>query len=380
MTTDATDGAGEIERVYQRLRPRFARAEMRIRSRRYLLGLLGGAARKNGWQLAEAAGERTPHGMQDLLSRAVWDAEAVRDDLRAYVVEHLGDPNAVLVVDETGFLKKGTKSVGVQRQYSGTAGRIENCQLGVFLAYASPRGRAFLDRALYLPQAWAADGARRTEAGVPADVAFRTKPALAQAMVERARAAGVPFAWVTGDEVYGGDRRLRVWLEAQGLAHLLAIKATEPLWAATDRGPAQVAAADLIAALPADAWVPLSAGDGAKGPRDDDWAWVPIRPLREPGKGYWLLARRSRSDATDLAYYVGYGPAATPLTELVRVAGTRWAIEACLEEAKGEVGLDEYEVRRWDGWHRHVTLCLLAHAVLAVARATAAKRGAPTTR
>lgn len=380
MTSDETDWAREIARVYQRLRPRFARAEMRVRSRRYLLGLLGGAARKNGWQLAEAVGEQTPHGMQELLNRAVWDAAAVRDDLQAYVVEHLGDPAAVLVIDETGFLKKGTKSVGVQRQYSGTAGRIENCQIGVFLAYASVRGRAFLDRALYLPQAWAEDVTRRAEAGVPADVAFRTKPALAQAMLERALAAGVPFGWVTGDEVYGGDRRLRLWLEEQHLAHLLAIKATEPLWASTDRGPAQVAAAALIAGLPAAAWVTLSAGAGAKGPRDYDWAWAPIRPLRAPGEGYWLLARRSRSDPADLAYYVGFGPAETPLAELVRVAGTRWAIEACLEEAKGEVGLDEYEVRRWDGWHRHVTLCLLAHAVLAVARATAAKRGGSTSR
>jgi SRSO17 transposase len=378
--TAATDWTGEIERVYQRLRPRFARAEMRVRGRRYLLGLLGGAARKNGWQLAEAAGERSPHGMQDLLSRAVWDADAVRDDLRAYVVEHLGAPDAVLVVDETGFLKKGAKSVGVQRQYSGTAGRIENCQIGVFLAYASPQGRAFLDRALYLPQTWAADDARRTEAGVPAAIVFQTKPALAQAMLEGALGAGVPFAWVTGDEVYGGDRRLRLWLEEHHLAHLLAIKATEPLWAVTERGPAQVAAAELIAALPAAAWVTLSAGDGAKGPRDYDWAWVPIRALPEPGQGYWLLARRSLSDTTDLAYSVGFGPAETPLPELVRVAGTRWVIEACFEEAKGEVGLDEYEVRRWDGWHRHVTLSLLAHAVLAVTRATAVKKGAATTR
>ena len=378
-TTVGTDWVGEIERVYQRLRPRFARAEMRVRCRRYLLGLLSGTARKNGWQRAEAVGERSPHGMQALLNRAVWDAAAVRDDLRGYVVEHLGAPEAVLVVDETGFLKQGTKSVGVQRQYSGTAGRIANGQLGVCLASASPHGRALLDRALYLPKDWAADAARRAEAGVPAAGAFHTKPELARTMLERARAAGVPFAWVTGDEVYGGDRRLRVWLEEQDLAHLLAIKATEPLWAATARGPAQVAAAALIAGLPEDAWVTLSAGDGAKGPRLADWAWLPIRPLREPGKGYWLLARRARTDPADRAYYVGFGPAETPLAELVRVAGTRWAIEACLEEAKGEVGLDQYAVRRGDGWHRHVTLCLLAHAVLAVARA-AAKGGMPTTR
>ena len=380
---DATvgwEGAAELERVWRRLWPRFARAEARGRCHRYLLGLLSRVERKNGWQLAEAAGEATPHGMQEFLARAVWDADAVRDDLRAYVVERLGDPGAVLVVDETGFLKKGTKSAGVQRQYSGTAGRVENCQIGVFLAYAAPAGTAFLDRALYLPQAWAGDAARRAEAGVPETVAFRTKPQLAQAMLERALDAGVPFGWVTGDAVYGGDRRVRVWLEERGVAHLLAIKATEPLWAATARGPAQVAAADLVAGLPAGAWVALSAGDGAKGPRRYGWARVPIRPLRAPGKGYWLLARRSLADPADLAYSVGFGPAATPLAELVRVAGTRWAIETGFEAAKGEAGLDHYEVRRWDGWHRHVTMALMAHAVLAAARATAEKGGPSTTR
>jgi SRSO17 transposase len=366
--------------VWQRLRPRFARAEMRVRCRRYLRGLLGETRRKNGWQLAEAVGERTPHGMQALLNQAVWDADAVRDDLRAYVIEPLGDSDAVLVIDETGFLKKGTKSVGVQRQYSGTAGRIENCQIGVFLAYASARGHAFLDRELYLPQSWAEAVARRQDAGVPPQVGFATKPQLAQAMLARAFAAQVPAGWVTGDEVYGGDRRLRLWLEEQDWPHVLAVKATEPLWAATARGPAQVPAAALVAALPAAAWRRLSAGAGAKGPRLYDWAWAVIRPLREPDKGYWLLARRSLVDPDDRAYYVCYGPAATPLTELVRVAGTRWTIEGCLEEAKGEVGLADYEVRRWDGWYRHVTLALLAHAVLAVTRATVAKRGAPTTR
>jgi SRSO17 transposase len=374
------DWSGELERVGRRLWPRFARAEMRARSRRYLLGLLSGAERKNGWQLAEVAGEATPHGMQELLNRAVWDADAVREDLRAYVVEALGDPTAVLVVDETGFLKKGAKSAGVQRQYSGTAGRIENCQVGVFLTYAGPHGHAFLDRALYLPQGWAEDAARREAAGVPPDIPFRTKPQLAQAMLERALEAAVPAAWVTGDEVYGGDRRLRLWLEACAMPHVLAVKRTEPLWAATAHGPTQVAAEDLIAALPAAAWATLSAGDGAKGPRLYDWARVAIRPLADPDRGSWLLARRSLAEPADLAYYVCYGPTGATIDDLVRVAGTRWAIEECLEEAKGEVGLDHYEVRRWDGWYRHVTLCLLAHAILAVTRAVAEKGGHRTTR
>jgi len=380
---DATGGlewTAELERVWRRLWPRFARAEAPGRCRRYLTGLLGGAARKNGWQLAEAAGEATPHGMQELLHRAIWDADAVRDDLRAYVVEHLGDPGAVLVVDETGFLKKGTKSVGVQRQYSGTAGRVENCQVGVFLAYAAPAGTAFLDRALYLPRPWAEDGGRRAAAGVPAAVGFRTKPELAEAMLARALEAGVPAGWVTGDEVYGGDRRLRLALEERGQPFVLGVKRTEPLWAATDRGPAQEAAADLAAALPAAAWKRLSAGDGAKGPRRYDWAWAPIRPLRDPGWGHWLLVRRGLEEEPETAYYVCFGPAATGLGELVRVAGTRWAIEGGFEAAKGEVGLDDYEVRRWDGWHRHVTLCLVAHAVLAALRASAEKGGPASTR
>ena len=368
---DVVGWAAELEALHARIAGRFARAEPRRRALAYLRGLLGPAERKNGWHLAEAAGEATPDGMQRLLGAATWDADAVRDDLRAYVVEHLGDAKAVLVVDETGFLKKGDKSVGVQRQYSGTAGRIENSQVGVFLAYASHHGRVFLDRELYLPEAWAADAARRQEAGMPVATPFRTKPQLAKAMLERAVAAGVPAAWVTGDEVYGGDRRLRLWLEEQDMPHVLAVKRTEPLVATTARGPAQVRAEALVAALPADAWRRLSAGDGAKGPRTYDWARVPIRPLSDPDRGYWLLVRRSLADPTDLTHYVCYGPASAPLADLVRVAGQRWAIEEVIEAAKGEVGLDHYEVRRWDGWYRHVTLCLLAHAFLAVTRARA---------
>src|SRR3954447_12027305 len=227
------DWAEGLEALHARVGRRFARAEPRRRALAYVRGLLSPGERKNGWQLAELAGEPTPDGMQHLLARADWDADAVRDDLRAYVVEQLGEAHAVLVVAETGFLKKGTQSVGVQRQYSGTAGRIENCQLGVFLAYASGKGRTFLDRELYLPQAWAADAARRQEAAVPDTVAFRTKPQLARAMLERALDAGVPAAWVTGDEVYGGDRRLRVWLEERQMPHVLAVKRTEPLWTRT---------------------------------------------------------------------------------------------------------------------------------------------------
>jgi SRSO17 transposase len=364
--------AGELGALHARVAPRFGRAEPRRRVRAYVAGLLSPVERKNGWQVAEQAGEATPYGMQRLLARARWDPDAVRDDLRAYVVEHLGDREAVLIVDETGFLKKGAKSAGVQRQYSGTAGRIENCQIGVFLAYAAPRGRTLLDRELYLPKEWAADTARRAEAGVPADATFRTKPELARAMLARAFAAGVPAAWVTGDEVYGRDRRLRVWLEQQERPFALAVARSEPLWALTDRGPQQVAAADIVAAVPAEGWARLSAGDGTKGPRVYDWARVRLARLPTPGWEHWLLARRRRDDPAELAYYVVFAPVGTTLETLARVAGTRWAVEESLEIAKGEVGLADYEVRRWDGWYRHVTLALLAQAYLTVVRACAA--------
>jgi len=369
-------GTAELDRVWQRLRPRFARAEMRVRCRRYLHGLLGEARRKNGWHLAEAVGERTPHGMQELLNRAVWDADAVRDDLRAYVVEHLGDPAAVLVIDETGFLKKGTKSVGVQRQYSGTAGRIENCQIGVFPAYASPQGHAFLDRALYLPKVWAEDAARREAAGVPPDVRFATKGDLARAMLARAFAEAVPATWITGDEIYGNDGALRRWLEGEQRPHVLAVACSHPVW----DGGVQVRVDALVAQIPETGWQRIDVGTGSKGPRLYDWACARLPYWTEAGWAQWLLIRRSVSQPQDLAFYRAFGREGTTVVDLARVAGTRWVIESCFEEAKGEVGLADYEVRRWDGWYRHVTLALLAHALLAVTRVRAAKRGATTTR
>ena len=364
-----------IERVHECIAGRFRRPEPRRRALEYLKGLLSPVERKNGWQLAERAGDTTPYGVQRLLSGYVWDADLVRDDLRDYVVEHLGDGDAVVVVDETGFLKKGEKSAGVQRQYSGTAGRIENCQVGVFLAYASTKGRTLLDRELYLPQVWAEDQERRREAGVPEDAVFRTKPQLAQLMLRRALEAGVPFAWFTGDEVYGSDRKLRLWLEREDIPHVLAIKRSEKLWAMTDKGPRQVRADRLACGIEGPGWVRCSAGDGAKGPRVYDWAVVDIRPLREPGRGHWLLVRRSIAKPDELAYYACYGPAGTALAELVRAAGRRWTIEECFEEAKGQVGLDQYEVRKWDGWYRHITLAMLAHAYLAVIRQHALEPG-----
>ena len=364
-----------IEQVHECISGRFRRPEPRRRVLDYLRGLLSPVERKNGWQLAEQAGDATPDGVQRLLSTYQWDADLVQGDLAGYVVEHLDDAEAVLVVDETGFLKKGDKSAGVQRQYSGTAGRIENSQIGVFLAYASDKGRTLLDRELYLPQVWTEDRERRREAGVPEEVVFRTKPELAQVMLERALESGVPFGWVAGDEVYGSDRNLRLWLERVDAPHVLAIKRNEKLWALTEKGPRRVRADRLASQVDEFDWVRCSAGDGAKGPRVYDWAAVDIRPLREPGRGYWLLARRSLADPSELAYYVCYGPAGTTLEELARVAGIRWAIGECFEEAKGQVGLDQYEVRRWDGWYRHITLAMLAQAYLAVIRHQATEQG-----
>lgn len=381
---DVTSWRAGLEAVQQRIGPRFARAEPRERVGRYLAGLLSPVERKNGWQLAEQAGEARPYGMQRLLAGAKWDADAVRDDLRGYVVEHLGDPRAVLVVDETGFLKQGSKSVGVKRQYSGTAGRIENCQIGVFLTYATPQGHVLLDRELYLPREWADDRARRQEAGVPDDVAFATKPELARQMLARARAAEVSAAWVTGDSIYGGDRRLRMWLEQQGQPFVLAVTSQEPLLAVLDGRLGQPRADAIAAAIPPTAWRRLSAGDGAKGPRRYDWARVGLARLQlteeERRWDHWLLVRCSLSDPRKRAYYVVFTPTGTSLSTLVRVAGTRWRIEQSFELAKNEVGLDQYEVRRWDGWYRHITLAMFSLAYLAVVRqaANGAKGGLST--
>ena len=371
LTTYGTNG---LTHLHGRIALRFARREMRERARRYLEGLLGRVERKNGWQLAELLGERGPQGVQRLLNAADWDADAVRDDLRAYVVEQLGDAQSgVLVLDETGFLKKGVKSAGVARQYSGTAGRRENQQIGVFLLYASDRGAAFIDRALYLPEMWATDTERRAEAHIPPDVTFATKGELAKALLARAFAAGIPARWVVGDTVYGSDD-LRGWLEGQRHAYVLAVSSTHALWT---RGR-QRTVADLGSLVPPTAWRRLSAGEGSQGPRLYDWACVRLPYVAvAPGMAQWLLIRRGlpdpqhREEPLEYAYYRAYGPTETTVEELVRMAGRRWTIEVGFEQAKGEVGLDQYEVRRYDAWYRHITLALLAHAYLEVTRATA---------
>ena len=357
-------GANWIEHLHcllMQVGRRFGRREIQEHALEYLIGLLRPLERKNGWQLAEASEHATPYNMQYFLARARWDADTVRDDLTDYVAEELGEPDGVLVVDETGFIKKGLHSVGVQRQYSGTAGRVENCQVGVFMAYASRRGRALMDRELYLPKVWADDMVRRAAAHVPKATGFATKPQLAQKMIERAMAAQVPFAWITGDEVYGDNRSLRVWLEQQERHFVLAMACNQYVW--PDMG-GQVMVAQLAATLQAQDWTRLSAGDGAKGARLYEWARIPLLSWNMPGQR-WLMLRRNLQDAK-LAYYVCYAPQGTDLQTLVRVAGIRWMVEECFEAAKGEVGLDQYEVRNWHGWYRHITLAMLAHAYLAV--------------
>lgn len=358
--------AKRLAEVAERIGPYFSREEPRQRAITYIKGLLSTVERKNGWQLAEDAGDSTPYAIQHLLGRSEWDADLIRDELCQYVNEHLADREGVLVVDETGFLKKGDKSAGVQRQYSGTAGRVENCQIGVFLAYAGSKGRTFIDRELYLPKSWATNEARRKEAGIPEEIKFATKIEIARSMLERAFNAGVVTKWVTADAVYGSDHPLRRWMENRKQAFLLGVTSQEHLWINFKK----VDVKTIIERLSAKSWHRLSAGDGAKGPRIYDWAKFSFKSS-SAGWKHWFLARRSISEPAQIDYYVVFAPSNTSLQEMVRVAGTRWAIEESFQSAKGEVGLDQYEVRLWQGWYRHITLALWAHAFLTLMRANA---------
>jgi SRSO17 transposase len=357
-----------VDELLDRIAGRFGRIELRWRVRGFLLALLADLPRKNCWTIAEHAGDATPDGMQHLLARAVWDTDGVQEDLRDYVTEHLGEAGAVLVIDETGDVKKGSRTVGVQRQYTGTAGRIENAQVAVYLAYAGRRGHALIDRELYLPKCWTDDPARCAAAGVPADVGFATKPTLATAMLTRALDAGVPARWVAGDEVYGADPDLRAALETRGVGYVLAIAGNRRL--PTAAGPIR---ADVLAATPRRAWQRLSAGPGAKGQRFYDWAWIDLPAptqarsgVEGSGPGCWgLLIRRHRRRG-ELAFYRCYHPTPVRLADLVAVAGRRWTIEVAFQGGKGLAGLDEHQVRRWLPWRRWTLLAMLAHALLVV--------------
>ena len=369
LSVDLDRWRREFDELMLRVGGRFARVEPRRRMAAFVRGLLAGLPRVNCWTIAEHARDSGPRGMQRLLSAAVWDEAGVRDDLRGYVLEHFADPGAVLVVDETGDLKKGTATVGVQRQYTGTAGRTENAQVAVYLAYAAPAGSAFIDRALYLPRSWTSDPARCRAAGVPEDTAFATKPALAGQMITRALDAGTPAAWVTADEVYGQDPALRAELARRGAGYVLAI----PKRHLITTGIVARTAIELARRLPARAWQRMSAGPGAKGPRWYDWALFDAAdPAVTEGDGpHWLLIRRSISDG-EYAFYRAHAPGPVPLAQLVKVAGSRWKIEDGFAAGKELAALDEHQVRSWISWHRWTILALLAHAFLAVLAATQA--------
>ena len=356
--------------MIDRIAPRFARYEPLRHAAELMAGMVSGLDRKNCWTIAEHRGDATPDGLQHLLSRAKWDADAVRDDLRDYVVDAFGDPGAVLILDETGDVKKGVHSVGVQRQYTGTAGRIENSQVAVFLTYAGPRGHALIDRALYLPKSWCEDPERCAQAGIPSNnTVFATKPALANTLIDRAVAAQTPAAWVAGDEVYGADPDLRAAIRGHRLGYVLAVAANRRV--PTHAGAIRVD--EIPALLPKRAWQQRSAGAGSHGQRIYSWAWIALLPEGDDDTAdtghHHLLIRRN--DATgELAYLRCYSPRPVTLQTLVSVAGQRWRIEESFQAAKGLTGLDQHQVRRWTSWHRWTTLAMLAHAFLAVATAT----------
>nr|WP_107093858.1 IS701 family transposase [Streptomyces sp. AS58] len=359
---------------------RFGRVELRRRMRDYVRGLLAPVARKNSWQLAEQAGHSTPDGLQHLLAGSKWEPDDIRDDLQEYVAGKLGEAGGVLIIDDTGFIKKGTTSAGVQRQYSGTAGRTENCQIGVFAAYATARGRALVDRELYLPKSWTEDRERCRTARVPDEREFATKGELARHMVLRALASPLPIAWVTADSAYGQDNRFRRLLEQSGVGYVLAVPKSQ-----FSVGCSRIEG--LFAQSPDEAWEKISCGDGAKGPRVYHWAAVRLPAVAEfdyqgefPHRMRWALARRSISKPDEIAYYLAYAPLQVTVQELVRVAGARWAIEECFQAAKNECGLDQYEVRRYVGWYRHITLAMLAHAFLAATAHQSWEKGAEQVR
>ncbi|MFE6456587.1 IS701 family transposase [Streptomyces cinereoruber] len=371
----------ELESVFARVAGRFGRADLRRRMRDYVRGLLAPVERKNGWQLAEWAGHRDPAGLQHLLNGARWDVEAVRDDLRDYVAERLG-PGGVMIIDDTGFIKKGTTSAGVGWQYTGTSGKIDNCQIGVFAAYATGSGRALVDRELYLPKAWTSDRERCRTAKIPDERGFATKGELARNIVRRCLAAGLPAAWVTADEAYGQDWHFRRLLEQLDVGYVVAVPKSQQI-----KSLAGIWRIDqLIEEAPDDTWQRLSCGNGAKGPRVYDWAAakLPANLVFDPDPPThhrWVMARRSISDPGEIAYYLAYAPIGVEIAELARIAGSRWAIEECFQAAKNECGLDQYEVRRYMGWYRHITLAMLAHAVLTAlaAQAREAAKGAAET-
>lgn len=346
----------------------FARSEARLAAWDYIQALLSPVERKNGWQMAEQVGHNSPYRLQHLLGRAAWNADSVCNEVRSYVVEHLGSNDAILAVDETAFIKQGQQSVGVQVQYCGTTGHMENCQVGVFLAYISPHGHSLIDRRLYLPQSWASDSEKRALVSVPESIEFTTKPMLARAMLQSAFEVGIQPDWVVADEVYGSDGKFWWWLEQE---HQQAYLLTVGVKQSVTIGWQQHRAGDLAQSVSPEDWQRLSCGLGTKGERYYDWARIEVNCCNDGGFKRWLLFRRNLNapdDPRSITYYQVYAPANTSLDTMATVAGQRWRIEECFKIAKDQLGLGEYEVRSWHGWLRHMTLVLAAQAFLVVLR------------
>ena len=339
-------------------------------ARKYILGLMSGAERKNGWQLSESLGEKTPYRIQQFLYRGGWSAKDLRDAVREYAAENVGDEDAVLVVDETGFLKQGKKSCGVKRQYSGTAGRVENCQIGVFLAYASAKGHTLIDRELYLPEEWASDPERRRAAGVPEEVVFRTKPQMALEMMKRTYDSQIPFRWITGDSVYGDFREIRAWCESVGKWYVLCVSGKEHVWI----GSKQHRISKLLEQLEPEGWEAASCGDGSKGERLYDWQLLRLNQPLQADHCRYLLVRKNQSSG-EMRAYVCFSPKDTLPNKLIEVAGMRWTVEDSFAETKSQVGLDHYEVRSYQGWYKHITLAMAAHALLTSLSFASTNRG-----
>lgn len=381
----------EFIAFHRRFADVFDRKEPRAQAAKYLRGLMAAVGRRNSWQVAEAVGDRIPDATQRLLYRAHWKADDARDILQQYVIEVFGEPEGVGVVDETGFIKKGRYSAGVKRQYSGTAGKVENCQIGTFLSYVTSKGHVFLDRRLFLPEEWAADAERRARAKIPQEVVFQTKSEQAVDMLKHAWQQGVPMRWVTGDEVYGDAVPLRDMVAESGRWYVLAVRSQTPVWTtrpevvepsaqkhgrprtrvrlAQDAPPATVVAA-VVASWPEQRWQRLTVAEGEKGQVTYDWACQRVVESSNqlPGREAWLIARRSLHKSQEIAYYLSNAPAEMSLLRMAQVASLRYTVEQCIEEAKGETGLDEYEVRHWQSWYRHIALSMMAHTWLVAIR------------
>lgn len=354
---------GALKDLSENLKGFFGRPSTHATACHYLQGLLSSVERKNSWQIAEEEGLHDPYCLQYLLNRAHWDANQVRDAHMQQVKKGLGDKDGTLIVDETGFLKKGKQSAGVARQYSGTAGRIENCQIGVFLGWAISRGSTLIDRELYVPKEWCEDLQRCQRAHIPKDRVFLTKLELAQQMIERALQAGFQPSWTTADEVYGQSYSFRNFLEERYLSYVVAVPKSQSICRGFDKNPAH----SVLSILQEEEWITLSCGLGSKGPRDYQWACLGLN-CTDPEYRRWLLLRRRSNNPDDIAYYLVFAPSHTSLKDIVQAAGQRWHIEECFQSAKGEVGLDQYEVRNYTGWYRHITLSMLAHALLVMTK------------